>query len=253
MSNTNLLKEIEKFLKIQLLEVEGISTERISIVQNTVRFEIKDLEGNNFGMPENEGLRVRVDVTNYDGYKISSNYYRYEKGLDNLLAEEAILGPVWKNTPIRLLEDRVPEVNLRSLNFAQKGHSISTGAVREAKELNHLFKEQMFLRTSDYGKNYIDFRVLGCDEVRYADDCGFYVNAYFYRDDIYIHDRNPNYAGTLVVFFKKNTRRYGVDGAFKYAVTHEEFMKGNLFSYKEIFDAMEKGQNTDVDFRKKAR
>lgn len=256
MLNHPFMKEIEKFLKIQLIDVENINLELVRVENSYATFNIEDTTGLNFELPKEIGLRVKVRMfqnMNRDTM-VSANYFKYERGLEDILSGDNSVGKLYSVDTFNFLKERTPDVNLRRfIHVKSIGNAISSGTVREAKQLNHLMKETLFLQMSNLGKNYVEYRVLSFDKTNDLTKNGQYVYIKFYSDEIYLMNKTPNYAGTLTVYLEDNTSQHGVKGSYRHSITYEELKAGNMFSFKEIYEAMSIGQKIEHDFRKVAR
>lgn len=256
MLNHPFMKEIEKFLKVQLIDVESIEFKLVNVDNQYATFDIEDTTGLNFELPKTIGVRVKVRMfqnINRD-IMVSAYYFKYERGLEEILSGDNSIGNIYSIGTFNFLKERTPDVNLRKhIPVNRSGNAIASGTVREAKQLNHLMKETLLLQMSNLGKNYVEYRVLSFDKTNDLTKNGEYIYIKFYSDEIYLMSKTPNYAGTLTVYLKDDTSQYGVKGSYRHSLTHEELKAGKVFSFKEIYNAMSSGRKVEHDFRKVAR
>lgn len=253
MQTVNIKSQVEKLLKIQLIEVSDIEIKYVSVNNSCYVYEIEDLTGANFNLEETIGLRVRVTMfVNQLGHlRTEVFYYTYDKTVSEILLKEAILDEVYKMSPIDFFKDRVNDFNPRNAKLNNGRGFVGRGTVREAKVLNRLFEDTLMLDMYDLCKTYVDFKLIKVNEISIPNDGT--ITVHFYRDDIYLTSKNSEYAGTFVAFYKEKGRIYGVDGAYKYAVTSEELEKGNCLNIKEVLETLLSRKSLDIDFRKGQR
>lgn len=258
MSTITLFDQMVKFLTIQLLDTKGINFSKVMTTTDGTHFEIEDLQGNNFGLPEDVGIRVKVKM-NQSGLNQNlkfpqerlfahATYYKYQKGYDNLLFGEKNLGIIHTAKPIDFLSEKVEDVNIRELNLDATNNYSDKDIIKGADQLSRLFIGNPYLASNGLGKNHVKFLLLGYNGSTHIQKAGLEIRIKYYNDEIYMLSKSPNYAGTLVVSCE-NVRKREIVGTYSYATTIEEHKQGAIFNLKEIVRAITSGQHINHDFR----